>query len=982
MEASRDRHIIQAGFVNSFIVRTCNESIFVILGGNFNEVGNKYSSSFSKCVDLGLVNTLVNSPYNFGGHLLVNALTWGNSRGAMKVIDYIFVSGCLLLAVAGYKTGEKQMDILKHLSLVKSEYRKSKMYKSKLAEEMSIRNAIKKHIERFYLDKSDIIKSVLDCLFHKVVLDHLVIDNGLILEPEKVNQYAPLGYVRNNAFSGVIYVIDMSELVLVIGSLPDGKVAGLLDIPNELWKHGGKEVLKCLLVLLNAYLIVGRIESGGEMTSYFAAGAFVDDTIWYALNMASVITASLSICEQLISIAKKSEAHCYLSIFLSTKELSKPSVTKTYSDVCFFANVLLKKTVTDKQFLYLVSAVLQPIVAYWTQFNVMIRKGIKSKVDLPRDFPSEALHHPSLYGLKSFEQVQTKSKLAAVISFSNDHEILGLLGWVPLDPLQFSVRLCISPVNNFLAGVVRIFLDNKLFLSSVLPGAFCDPGVFPMSLVLEKSVFFDSVCSLKHFGVAFSNQLYDKKGRVMDWKTFCCWKRFNSKGPVLYWFMITSKFLNNKRSLESVMMSSLLPLPGSCISDSKEFIDIWDSLYEVWSGGFEIYTDGSLKNAGSAGVMCGATAYFLALDMGIGVKVRGLLFSIMAELQAIVLALECVLSSCSLNVYLDSQAAIDACVSEMFKSHSGVADNVKADTLAGKAVDSLVFLPVGVQKHFLMAEGLAVSGNTHHFVRNVFRSVCRACWEAGPGHSIISRVLVGDVNWVSTSRVWHPNLHMLTGFTSRKSAALHAYIMKAVHHRLPIAVHKRLYDKKYLGVLCLLCSEVELPDYAFSCAQDVDIWKVVLFKTSAFWAFSVGTYCLPLSAVSQVLDLCHSDVGLYSMICKGLVLREWCKEAMEVFDEKKRAVNFVVNLVGRLVKSHHSKVWLLRSEFRVHMKKAGLVGDDGVLSGLLCCADFVLSDSMVRFLGVLEFFAVSFGYHRSCLFFSGLNSSPHVNIGV
>ncbi|KAG9298947.1 hypothetical protein G9A89_015969 [Geosiphon pyriformis] len=88
LEASRDRHTIQTGLINFFIARTCNESTFVILGGDFNEDGNKRSSSFSKYVDLGLVNALVNSSY-------IKASTWSNSRSIKRTIDFVFVSQSL-----------------------------------------------------------------------------------------------------------------------------------------------------------------------------------------------------------------------------------------------------------------------------------------------------------------------------------------------------------------------------------------------------------------------------------------------------------------------------------------------------------------------------------------------------------------------------------------------------------------------------------------------------------------------------------------------------------------------------------------------------------------------------------------------------------------------------------------------------------------------------------------------------------------------
>ncbi|KAG9305497.1 hypothetical protein G9A89_006467 [Geosiphon pyriformis] len=52
-----------------------------------------------------------------------------------------------------------------------------------------------------------------------------------------------LDYVINDAFSGMMNEIGMEELSLVVNNLPNNKAAGLLEIPNKLWKHCGEEVL-------------------------------------------------------------------------------------------------------------------------------------------------------------------------------------------------------------------------------------------------------------------------------------------------------------------------------------------------------------------------------------------------------------------------------------------------------------------------------------------------------------------------------------------------------------------------------------------------------------------------------------------------------------------------------------------------------------------------------------------------------------------
>ncbi|KAG9301758.1 hypothetical protein G9A89_003305 [Geosiphon pyriformis] len=478
----------------------------------------------------------------------------------------------------------------------------------------------------------------------------------------------------------------------------------------------------------------GHIESGGGFFSYFVAGAFVDDTIWIGncqtatqniLNIASeffvlnnifinnkktvaipinqgVRIASLSISGLSISIAKKGEAHHYLEIFLSTDGLSKPSLAKAHSDVCFFTNVVLRKTITDKQFSYLVSAVLQPIVSYHTQFSF----GPKSKADLSRDFPIETLCYPFLYGLKFFEQVQSKGKLAALILFSNSFGVLGclfehrfldlqVLEWFPLNLLQFLVRLCVSPINNFLAGVVRIFLCNELSLANNLSNVFHSPGCFSVSSILRGSLFFDSVYLLKWFGVAFGDRLFDKKG---------CFK-------------VVSEFFCGGGASMAVSVESACPSSLSVL-DTKEFSVVQNGLHEIWFGSFKVFMDGSVRNYGCANVVSGMAAYFPAIDLSVGIRVLGLLFSTMAELQAIALALEYILFSCSVVLHSNNQVAIDVCISEIslsvpdfcsscwlerhwifnlvynkdlsvywvkIKGHSEVHDNVRADAAAEDA---------------------------------------------------------------------------------------------------------------------------------------------------------------------------------------------------------------------------------------------------------------------------------------------------------
>ncbi|KAG9293883.1 hypothetical protein G9A89_019221 [Geosiphon pyriformis] len=69
---------------------------------------------------------------------------------------------------------------------VRRSYCVSKLAESLQAEESNIRSAIERRMENFVVNKGHTIHSVLECSFCKVVLDHLVSDGNLILDPVEV----------------------------------------------------------------------------------------------------------------------------------------------------------------------------------------------------------------------------------------------------------------------------------------------------------------------------------------------------------------------------------------------------------------------------------------------------------------------------------------------------------------------------------------------------------------------------------------------------------------------------------------------------------------------------------------------------------------------------------------------------------------------------------------------------------------------------
>ncbi|KAG9291616.1 hypothetical protein G9A89_022035 [Geosiphon pyriformis] len=170
--------------------------------------------------------------------------------------------------------------------------------------------------------------------------------------------------------------------------------------------------------------------------------------------------------------------------------------------------------------------------------------------------------------------------------------------------------------------------------------------------------------------------------------------------------------------------------------------------------------DGSLSRLDTLGMKASAAVFFKDIDLSLGLEVSELVFSTMVKLQAIVLAFKYIPSSCSVNLFLDSQAALDVCKSEFMltypnfrnrcwikcyhianvihyknldvnwvkiRNHSGVLNNEHADAFAGTAAFFNMYLSYVINEYFLRADSTTVFGNSKHFVRGVFRSIHCVC---------------------------------------------------------------------------------------------------------------------------------------------------------------------------------------------------------------------------------------------------------------
>ncbi|KAG9284820.1 hypothetical protein G9A89_003743 [Geosiphon pyriformis] len=894
---------------------------------SFNSVFNKILSRFHK-LELLVSKLVKNSCLVSSGDFALLLETWDklDSSGA-SVVKSLFLS-------------DSGFDPI-HSTLAKARklYCASKLLESKCAEESLIKQAISKRMKSFELDKGHTIRSVLEHPFCKVVLNHLVVRDKLVLEPDSVKlkvdeimegwtrkyrvvsdisgdwvcQYWPLEHVFNGAFSGVMCLISFDKMSAVVKDLSDGKVAGLSGIFNELWKCCDKSVLDMFLVLLNLCLVS---ESIFELWREVWEGVLTN-------------TCSIALIETACKI---------LSKILS----DRISLACSAFDVLRGDNFSVLKSISTQSPIFAVDSVIEDALKKNRELWLCIFYD---------SLLCEIKRQDSVYGYRL-----------------NSH-FISKTGWA--DPQ--------AGLSLFLAA--GAFVDNTIWVGSSQAATQHILDVAILSWRPRHPLLFPS-----HIGVNPSNN-------------FLAGVRLDLCGPISFWFDLSICFLGGVVLLSS--SSSLLD--GYAVSDVCLFYDfgvVCDTLLTVDAARLSVYTDKSLFSLDTIDMKADAAVFFEDIDLGLGVGVSGLVSSTMTELQAIALALECVPSSHLIDLFLDSQATLDVCRLESLlihpdlrnccwiehrhiatiihqknldvnwvkvKGHLGVSGNKHADALAKNAALSAWHLPHLVSKHFLCAGGAAVFDNSRHFVHDVFRSVNRACWEVGVGSCVVAASLRANINWFKSSLVWHTDFYLASSFTSMRM--------------LPVAVRKRLYDRRYPSVICLFCGDVEISDHIFPCPHDATDYARLLDAHVSAWEALSGLFRFS-SCVLQMLASCISKVRIGVVLCKSFVFDNWFHKFVSVFKDSKEGTKRIVSFVHEFYLAFWDDIWLVCAKYWAFMKRRGLIPRDGSIPVSIFSLFSVFLAGVIRLLDVAKAFGVSFGFHKLCLFFSGIGDTVSVHIGV
>ncbi|KAG9307427.1 hypothetical protein G9A89_017257 [Geosiphon pyriformis] len=477
--------------------------------------------------------------------------------------------------------GARIVNIVQHISVVKKEYHRSKYHKLKIVRDESIRAAVAKCMENFCSDKERIIKSILNQPFRKVVLNYLV-------------------YIVDDAFSEIMSNISLNKLLVVVKEFGSLVFNDLLSVLNKCLKSGSvlthtlTNTRPIMLILSDRiFLVCSRcnvlhsnnfsvLKGTFTQSPIFAVGSIVEDALeknrelWLILQDMHKAYDSVGwthLCNSLVRIKMCSH---FISFFGS---IHNGRFNWVMMDFGLSDGYIVHDGLDQGE-------VFSPLL--WQIFYDPLLCKVKK--------------HKQLYGYKMCSNFYTKSGRPDINS--------GSTSFFAAAGTMHTLALC----NTFLGGI----LSNVFKAGS---------GV-PILDVLGMKGYLGVRKFLRKYGLIFPNQLLDHYGKCFTWNTFCRWKRLNSRGSIPTWFVFISNFIKCSGLSNNMVMA--FHSASADVVYNTGFVSEW--LLAAKCDFINVYTNSSVKDLGFIDAYGNAAAYFPKANASIGVKVFGLLFSMLVEL--------------------------------------------------------------------------------------------------------------------------------------------------------------------------------------------------------------------------------------------------------------------------------------------------------------------------------------------------------------
>ena len=165
----------------------------------------------------------------------------------------------------------------------------------------------------------------------------------------------------------------------------------------------------------------------------------------------------------------------YLGTWITSSKNNTCAFNKVSQEIETILKIATQKTISDKVAIYIVNAVILPIIEYRTQaryvserqmskWDANIHKFIRAKTLLGRHVPNSTIHHPNIYNIPSVKDHLYSARISNALAHLSSTELTGQIVKYQLAKLQDTLWTEISPVlcPKLINNVKQRFHNNYI----------------------------------------------------------------------------------------------------------------------------------------------------------------------------------------------------------------------------------------------------------------------------------------------------------------------------------------------------------------------------------------------------------------------------------------------------------------------------------------------------------------------------------------
>ena len=585
-------------------------------------------------------------------------------------------------------------------------------------------------------------------------------------------------------------------------------------------------------------------------------------------------------------------------------------------EIRFITNKITSKAITDKQAHYLIHNVLHPIIEYRTQTTFLtpskceewdrkIRNAFRRKAKLPKDMPTNAIHHPGMYNIKRIATLQAESKITSATIRLNSTGITKelfiqqiiehqLSEWLPDSPLASPSPSTNRRNTQLVTGISQILSEQELRLT--IPD-------YPIQPSNEEWI-----------GKHTSQETYKKMLPYLKRKNilYC----HQARGD-----LTPRRFLSTFWDLRLTTRTAIPEEPTG-----SRWIN-----HQHTETTINIYTDGAIDTTIHGSRKKGIGIYYEETIPPIIANAPTARDSTQTELQAICLAITISPPHQSIRLHTDSSRAIHAIQKEAntakqlvrraydtelrliqkttrqkslqiewikVKAHSNNQSNNQADQLAKEGKTSNNTFKITATDPILTdSNGIPIGQDPRRWIKKKAHATTILKWQEETLTRHVSPDFIWQTDWITTAMTWEEEGHITGGTNTFLGCYTRTFKSKVLHDRLPTATRKRLYDPNYPTIKCLYCTAPETTAHVLTCARTkVDLTTILINMHSQL------DHNLDPEPVSNTFF--QPDPRHQAYLIRGLVPATWTSKSKAQKETRQAAaklINTIINLFRKLI---------------------------------------------------------------------------------